>query len=349
MKRMLLCKMLALALALIMIAAALSACTSSSVPEAPSASPSASASVTPSASPSSVPTETPTKMPTDTPSVKPTDAPTSEAEISASPEASASSAPANPMVSETPPAITVEEEKGPLDGVIVGIDPGHQAHGNSEKEPVSPGSTETKAKVSSGTQGVKTRIPEYEVNLQVGLLLRDALEAQGATVYMTRESNDVDISNVERATMMNELGANIVLRLHCNGSTNQSVSGIGLYVKSSGDGAEESYAICEPLIKAMGEATGARTEDIHVRDIYSGLNWSTVPSILVEMGYMSNAEEDERLCSDEYQCLLVEGMVQGLIDYYDVHPVSQPLSESLTAKESAAPTPSAAPASQDEY
>lgn len=337
-------KVLALVLTLIMMAAALSACTSSQVSREPSASPSVSPSgspsVSPSITPSSEPTKAPTKEPTNTPSSKPTDAPTATVKPSASPEGEASSAPVNPMASETPPIITIEEERGPLDGVIIGIDPGHQAHGNSDKEPVSPGSTETKAKVSSGTQGVKTRVPEYEVNLQVGLLLRDALEAQGATVYMTRESNDVDISNVERATMMNELGAHVVLRLHCNGSTNQSVSGIGLYVKSSGDGAEESYAVCEPLIKAMGEATGSKTEDIHVRDIYSGLNWSTVPSILVEMGYMSNPDEDEKLCSEEYQLLLVEGMVQGLSDYFAEHPV--------TPEESTAPTASAAPAAQGE-
>ena len=241
---------------------------------------------------------------------------------------------------DTPSINVTEESRGLLDGVKVGIDPGHQAHSNSAQEPVSPGSKETKAKVSSGTQGVKTRVPEYEVNLQVALLLRDALEAQGATVYMTRDTNDVDISNVERAEMMNELGVDVVLRLHCNGSTNQSTSGIGLYVKSIGDGAEESYAISEVLIAAMGEATGANTESVHVRDTYSGLNWSTVPSILVEMGYMSNPDEDEKLCSPEYQSDLVHGMIDGLITYFTEHPVSAPsASPSVSPEASASSVP----------
>lgn len=264
-----------------------------------------------------------------------------DATASAAPATEAAAAPGNPMATGDTPSINVtEESRGLLDGVKVGIDPGHQAHSNSAQEPVSPGSKETKAKVSSGTQGVKTRVPEYEVNLQVALLLRDALEAQGATVYMTRDTNDIDISNVERAEMMNELGVDVVLRLHCNGSTNQSTSGIGLYVKSSGEGAEESYAISEVLIAAMGEATGANTESVHVRDTYSGLNWSTVPSILVEMGYMSNPDEDEKLCSPEYQSDLVHGMIDGLITYFTEHPVSAPsASPSVSPEASASSVP----------
>jgi len=225
-------------------------------------------------------------------------------------------APANPMVQPT-------ADPFPLEGVRIGIDPGHQAKGNSEKEPVAPGSSEMKAKVSSGTQGVSTRVAEYIVNLDVSLLLRDALEAQGAEVFMTRETHDVNISNVERAVMMNELEVDMVLRIHCNGSTDSSVKGIGLYVKKTGDAAEESYEISEYLLPAMAEATGARAMGIYQRDTYSGMNWSTVPSILVEMGFMSNPEEDKLLNDPDYQLLLVQGMVQGIEDYVNRNSVSE--------------------------
>ena len=293
------------------------------------------------ANPSATTAQPAADAPTATATAKPTATATSKPTTTSTPSSEVSAAPGNPMAAGNTPSIDItEESKGLLDGVKIGIDPGHQAHSNSAQEPVSPGSKETKAKVSSGTQGVKTRVPEYEVNLQVALLLKDALEAQGATVYMTRDTNDVDISNVERAEMMNELGVDVVLRLHCNGSTNQSTSGIGLYVKSSGEGAEESYAISEVLIAAMGEATGANTESVHVRDTYSGLNWSTVPSILVEMGYMSNPDEDEKLCSPEYQSELVHGMVDGLITYFSESPVSAPsASPSVSPDASVSPAP----------
>ena len=204
---------------------------------------------------------------------------------------------------------------GRLAGVKIGVDPGHQRHQNTEKEPVAPDSKETKAKVSSGTAGVRTKVPEYQVNLDVSLQLRDALEALGCEVYMTRQTNDVDISNRERALMMNELGVDLVLRIHCNGSTNESAQGIGLYIRKTGTNADECMRAAEALLPAMVEATGAESDGIFRRDTYTGLNWSEVPSILVEMGFMTNEEEDYKLNDPAYQQLLVQGMVEGICAY----------------------------------
>lgn len=208
------------------------------------------------------------------------------------------------------------QDAGRLEGVIIGIDPGHQGKQNSEKEPIAPGSGEMKMKVSSGTCGVASRKAEYEVNLDVSFMLRDALEALGCTVYMTRESHDVNISNMERAIMMNELGADLVLRIHCNGSSNSKHNGIGLFVTKTGSIAESSNAAAEALLPAMVAATGARADGIFKRDTYTGMNWSEVPCILVEMGYMSNPEEDMKLVDPAYQQLLVNGMVEGICTYF---------------------------------
>ena len=206
-------------------------------------------------------------------------------------------------------------DPGRLTGVKIGIDPGHQAHANSAQEAIAPGSSETKAKVASGTSGRFTGVPEYEVNLDISLQLRDALEALGCEVYMTRETNDVDISNQERAIMMNELGVDLVLRIHCNGSTNKSAQGIGLYIRKTGTNADACMRAAEALLPAMVEATGAESDGIFRRDTYTGLNWSEVPSILVEMGFMTNEEEDYKLNDPAYQQLLVQGMVEGICAY----------------------------------
>lgn len=212
-----------------------------------------------------------------------------------------------------------EPEQAPLrlDGIIVGIDPGHQAHANSDREPVAPDSKEKKAKVSSGTSGVRTGIAEYVTDLEVALKLRDALEALGCTVYMTRETHDVDISNLERATMMNDLGAQLVLRIHCDGSTDKSANGIGMFVRKTGVGQEESETAAGYLLESMTETTGARARGIFKRDTYTGLNWSVVPCVLIEMGFMSNPAEDEKLNDPEYQEKLVEGMVNGICAYFE--------------------------------
>ena len=216
------------------------------------------------------------------------------------------------------PTATPEPTQTPrLYGLRIGIDPGHQEHANSEKEPVAPNSSETKAKVSSGTAGVSTGVAEYITDLEVALKLREALEAQGCEVYMTREVNDIDISNLERAEMMNELGVDLVLRLHCDGATDKSANGIGMFVRATGEKQEESEAAAKVLLEAMSEATGAKARGVFLRVTYTMNNWSIVPCILVEMGYMSNPEEDEKLNDPAYQDLLVQGMVEGIARYFE--------------------------------
>ena len=216
------------------------------------------------------------------------------------------------------PTATPEPTQTPrLYGLRIGIDPGHQEHANSEKEPVAPNSSETKAKVSSGTAGVSTGIAEYITDLEVALKLRDALKAQGCEVYMTREVNDIDISNLERAEMMNELGVDLVLRLHCDGATDKSANGIGMFVRKTGEKQEESEAAANVLLETMSEATGAKARGVFLRDTYTMNNWSIVPCILVEMGYMSNPDEDEKLNDPAYQEKLVQGMVEGIARYFE--------------------------------
>ena len=213
------------------------------------------------------------------------------------------------------PVVEDEPNTLPLAGVKIGIDPGHQAHANSQKEAVAPGSSQMKAKVSSGTAGVRTGIAEYITVLEIAFKLKDALEAQGAEVYMTRTSHDVDISNQQRAKMMNELGVDLVLRIHCDGSSKSKTHGIGMYVTATGGIAAESYRAAQCLMPAMCAATGAPEYGIYQFDTYTGLNWSTVPCILVECGFMSNPDEDVLLNTPEYQQKLADGMVAGIADF----------------------------------
>jgi N-acetylmuramoyl-L-alanine amidase len=211
----------------------------------------------------------------------------------------------------------------PLEGCTIGLDPGHQAHANSELEPNAPGSSVMKKKVSSGTQGWFTRVPEYVVNLQVGLKLRDKLEELGATVIMTRTTHEVNISNAERAQMMNAAGVDCWLRIHVNGNSNTAVNGIGVYAPAKGTmntsdaGVQQrSVVLAQTLLEPVIAATGAKNNGVPLQTNSTGFNWSSVPVCNIEMGYMSNEREDRLVVTDSYQNMIVDGLIQGFLNYF---------------------------------
>lgn len=223
---------------------------------------------------------------------------------------------------EAVPVLTPEEPEILETGWKVAIDPGHQAKGNSEQEPVGPGASEMKAKVASGTSGRTTGVAEYELNLAVGLKLKEELLNRGYEVYMIRETHDVDISNAQRAQLAAESGADILVRIHANGSENSSVAGALTMAPSSvnpymgGELVEQCQKLSEIIIESFCETTGAKNQGVYQTDTMSGLNWCTIPATIVEMGYMTNPEEDTKMQTEEYQSMMVQGIANGIDRYF---------------------------------
>ena len=203
-----------------------------------------------------------------------------------------------------------------LAGYIIGLDPGHQAHGNSAPEPVAPGASETKKKVSSGTSGIDTRVPEYQVNLAVGLLLRDLLAAEGAIVVMTHTEADVDISNSERAVLFNTAKTDYALRLHCNGSNNHDKRGAFMLIPKKNPFSDDCRRAAELLIDAYCSETGLKNLGITVRSDQTGFNWCERMIVNIEMGHMTNAAEDRLLTDAAFQQKMAKGLCAGIVAYF---------------------------------
>ena len=233
---------------------------------------------------------------------------------SAEPETEPETMPETEPVSEYVPEIKNTSE------YMIAIDAGHQAQGNFEKEPVGPGASETKNKVAGGTSGVASGVPEYELTLAVALKLKALLIERGYQVLMIRETNDVDISNAERAIMANDAGADVFLRIHADASEAGSARGMTALCQTPDNpynGAIYSYSrsLSECILDAMAAETGAEKRGITETDTMSGINWSQVPVTIIEMGFMTNAEEDMLMNAEEYQNRLALGMANGIENY----------------------------------
>ena len=217
------------------------------------------------------------------------------------------------------------ELENPREDILIAIDPGHQGPNvdMSASEPNGPGSSTMKMKATGGTTGRFTGTPEYQLNLDISLMLRDSLEALGYRTIMTREDNDTAISNMERAQLANDAGANIAIRIHANGSENSADNGAlamtcskqNPYVK---DLYTESTFLANAILSRYCNSTGMKNCGIVETDTMTGINWSEIPVMILEMGYMTNENDDKNMQDPEFRKKMVEGIVAGIEYYYGI-------------------------------
>lgn len=212
-----------------------------------------------------------------------------------------------------------EQNSKPLLGKKILIDAGHGKADYTKKEPLSPGSREMKAAFVAGTSGANQT--EAQLNLTVAKQLEARLKELGADVYMTRTDENATMSNVERAEYGNRLNADIAVRIHANGSEDKEVHGILTMVPAHDsindeDVVSKSITAGEIIQKHLIASTQARDMGVEKHSDMTGFNWSKVPVVLVEMGFMTNKQEDAKLETPEYQGKIVQGITNGLLEYF---------------------------------
>lgn len=213
------------------------------------------------------------------------------------------------------------ESQIPLNGHVVAIDAGHQAKANAEKEPIGPGSQTMKAKMPEGAVGAATGVKEYELTLTVAKKLEEELKNRGYRVVMIRTGHDVNLSNAERSEIANESGADIFIRLHANSMENSGVYGALAMCMTEQNpyNAElypKSYALSKKIIDNICSRTGTKNRGVQKADNSSAINWCEIPVSVVEMGFLSNPDEDRWLQSEDYQGKITLGIADAVDSYF---------------------------------
>ncbi len=185
---------------------------------------------------------------------------------------------------------------------LICLDPGHGTAPEigRQVEPIGPGSTQLKVKDAGGAAG------EAAVALAIARRARALLLARGYRVVMTRDAGGYRGGNRERARFCNARRSALMIRIHADGSTDPSVSGIATLVPAlrrgwTGDIHASSRRAGRLLQRELVAATGARDLGVVERDDLTGFNWADVPAVLVETGFMSNRREAALLRSAAYQ------------------------------------------------
>ena len=242
----------------------------------PSPTPS-SANGTPSATPSAAPTETPTPAPTEAPVA--------------------------------------------TGGHKIAIDPGQQKSQMTEEEPVGPGASATTAKMSYGATSTTTGKREYEWSLVFAKRLEAELIARGYEVVLTREEHDVKISNAERAQFVNASGAEMYLSIQADAASNLDAKGIYTQIPSKNNAfVGNLYNDCRRLAKELQNnliaETGTKDRGVQENDKVPAINYSEVPVAVLQLGFMSNEEEDANLWSESYQDKMIKAICDGIDTYF---------------------------------
>jgi N-acetylmuramoyl-L-alanine amidase len=186
----------------------------------------------------------------------------------------------------------VQNSKEPLQGKTIVLDPGHGGKDDGTTSIV-------------GTHEKSLTLPTAEV-------IKQKLENAGATVIMTR-TDDTYVPLLQRAGLSNQNHADAFISFHYNWSSNPSVNGItDFYYQQS------SNSLASDIINEVVQTTGLNNDGTRF-DNLSVLRNNSQPGTLIELGFLSNKNDDSVVESSAYRDKVAQGVYQGLIDYFQLN------------------------------
>ena len=216
-----------------------------------------------------------------------------------------------PTITPTPAPtqVPVAADHPDLTGLTIVIDPGHQETSDNEQELYASWLSSTKPRCTCGTTGIVTGKPEYELTLEYSNIIAEYLEQCGANVILTRDSNDVDISNQERAAIATSNNAGLFLRIHADAAGDSAASGVRVYIPDSGSFTDTSPSYAEQLAELVAEAEGLEVNTVRATSLYTGLNYAnSIRSFQISLGFLSNSDDESVLLNEENMTAVAEAI-----------------------------------------
>lgn len=183
--------------------------------------------------------------------------------------------------------------------------------------------------IDGGAVGVKTGIVEAGLNLMLAELVKEKLEQCNIEVRMTRTDENALGSNKKadmkaRKEIICAPDVDLVVSIHMNKFRDRSVEGpMAFYMKDS----EEGRLLAEFMINSVCDAIGHARRLANPGDYYV-IRVGTVPSVIIECGFLSNATDEKLLAQPDHQEKLASGIVAGVLEY-----LNQPKAENTPETE----------------
>ncbi len=208
-----------------------------------------------------------------------------------------------------------------LSGTVICLDPARSSNQNNETETVGPGSASTVAMGPPGIKGANPPINDYQVTLGIATDLQKLLTAQGADVVLTRTGDAYYGGGRDRARVANQAGADLLLVIDVSASDDATRQGVStaapalvygwtddIYGKSN----TAAFTIQSCLVRDLG----ALNQGVNERSDYPEFNWSNVPAVQAQVGFLTNPDEDTKLGSPDYQQKVAAALLDGIDLYF---------------------------------
>ncbi len=159
---------------------------------------------------------------------------------------------------------------------------------------------------------------EKDLNLQIAEKVKACLEKQGISVVMTREDDSMEENKVadmkKRVELINNTKPAIAVSIHQNSYTQADIRGAQVFYYRHSKEGEDAALVMQSELKTIDSEN---TREIKANDTFYMLKKTEVPTIIVECGVLSNAEEAEKLKDENYQQELAEVITRGIVKWLD--------------------------------